>query len=216
MASKLAYGPGGKLCHVASGGTTKLARRRDEQNPCDPCNLTGGNCCSSNPWTVDFGVGGWSNVNCNVCDDVAGEFEIPFLSSNSYICQWRLYDPAWGEYPFIGGPFIGGCAAGTSNVYLLIDVQWRNEEIYPSTNRPYLNVAITLISYVGRAPTSRANYKTGFLSPGSVCDDLADGDGIITLTATDRGLHYYFDPAPGAECGLLCSGSLPETITLHR
>jgi hypothetical protein len=77
-------------------------------------------------------------------------------------------------------------------------------------------VAVTLISYVGRAPTSRANYKTGFLSPGSVCDDLADGDGIITLTATERGLHYYFDPAPGAECGLLCSGSLPETITLHR
>jgi hypothetical protein len=157
--------------------------------------------CDTASWTIDLGAGGWSDVKCSYCDQIAGEYVLEYTGSG---CKWDYEELDVCE------------VAGYEGVKFSIVMIWDGDTVGELSLRDRLFVEVWLqewpYNYIDPF-WSRANYISEVSS--GTCDDLADENGDIVLSpcySTYRGWH---DPHP-FPAFWPCSGSLPETIKVHR
>lgn len=169
---------------------------------CTPPPTTCNDCCSTvesaETFTVDLGAGGWTDDLCSYCDQVAGEFTLPWLSG----CVWRYSASSVCSWDC---PSLTGSCAGGINSNFAITATLKLDSSDPK--KCYWEVTI-VFSFnsddscgidVGDLCCSTALYRTPAADP-TVQDCTTTGP--WTLEKITEDVNYD------------CNGNLPATITI--
>lgn len=149
---------------------------------------------------IDFGLGGWTNVNCDHCVDIKGKFILTFnreyVSGGVWdVCEWEYEDLQFCDYPgegYYGLQLIYDIVSGhdnpTSDWFRQIWVQVRKEDAIPGETKStwYYADAMNAWSYT------------------DACDTPYDANDENDLSP-DSESHSGPDPP--------CAGTLPDPLT---
>jgi hypothetical protein len=151
-------------------------------------------------WVVDLGVGGWSDVDCNNCDQISGEYTTD--EGQVATCSWQ-YEEQLCTIPNPPSPDY----VATLRVSLFFSVD-------AVDGSPYWRVYGHVLAY-GSPPGSQswAYYRSAQYNSNdnTDCWDALDGDGKVQLTKYWEA--HQQDPGSGI---IYCADTMPATIEAWR
>jgi len=177
-------------------------------------------CCDSSDLAdemlLNLGAGGWTNLYCDNCTGVKGNFFLPLCPNDEPAygsrCGWQFTYLNWGGYS-------GGGSYANLYIKLLLlcgatQFQWKvilsldGKSGTPPTPGP--PDPLPNCYYWGTNPYSAAVWLSELVPNGSLC--LTPGE-PLTLTKFGSDTHKGVGLEGGSK---LCQDSLPNTITLRR
>jgi hypothetical protein len=145
---------------------------------------------------VDLGSGGWTDDNCDYCDQISGEYTLAKVLP----CSWRYLaeqvcqcddPPEWAYAQLVIDLFIA-------------------EDIVDGSPYWRLYVQVDLQGCWGSY--SKAHYRSAQYNSNDNpdCWDVLDESDVATLT------KYYEAHYDGARSMYICAGTMPSTIEARR